>query len=114
MQQPLKNCREFVGLLLFPVGLGDLSNEDDITVVMEIGAGALLLGGFRTRLMAWVLAAFTVVAAVLFHRDFGDPNQAVHFLKNLAIAGGLVHIAAIGGGAFSLDGVTLGGRRSAA
>jgi uncharacterized membrane protein YphA (DoxX/SURF4 family) len=29
----------------------------------------------------------------------------------LAIAGGLLHIAAIGAGAFSLDGYTLGGRR---
>ncbi len=85
-----------------------------ITVVIEIGAGALLLVGFRTRLIAWVLAAFTVAAALIFHRALGDPNQFVHFLKNLAIAGGLLHIAAIGPGAFSLDGYTLGGRRSPA
>jgi putative oxidoreductase len=85
-----------------------------ITVVIEIGAGALLLVGFRTRLMAWILAAFTVAAALIFHRALADPNQFVHFAKNLAIAGGLVHIAAIGGGAFSLDGYTLGARRSPA
>ena len=85
-----------------------------ITVVIEIGAGALLLVGFRTRLMAWVLAAFTVAAALIFHRALGDPNQFVHFLKNLAIAGGLLHIAAVGAGAFSLDGYTLEGRRSPA
>ena len=85
-----------------------------ITVVIEIGAGALLLVGFRTRLVAWVLAAFTVAAALIFHRALGDPNQFVHFMKNLAIAGGLLHIAAIGAGAFSLDGYTLGGRRSPA
>ena len=85
-----------------------------ITVVIEVGAGALLLVGFRTRLMAAVLAAFTVAAALIFHRALGDPNQFVHFLKNLAIAGGLLHVAAIGAGAFSLDGYTLGGRRSPA
>jgi putative oxidoreductase len=85
-----------------------------ITVVIEVGAGALLLLGFRTRLMAWALAAFTVAAALFFHRAFGDPNQAVHFMKNLAIAGGLLHVAAFGGGAFSLDGYTLEGRRSPA
>jgi len=85
-----------------------------ITVVIELGAGALLLVGFWTRLMAWVLAAFTVAAALIFHRALGDPNQFVHFLKNLAIAGGLLHIAAIGAGAFSLDGYTLEGRRSPA
>jgi putative oxidoreductase len=42
----------------------------------------------------------------VFHRALGDPNQFVHFLKNLAIAGGLVHIAGVGSGAFSLDGYT--------
>ena len=85
-----------------------------ITVVIELGAGALLLVGFRTRLTAGILAAFTVAAALIFHRAFGDPNQFVHFMKNLAIAGGLLHVAAFGAGAFSLDGYTLEGRRSAA
>jgi putative oxidoreductase len=85
-----------------------------ITIVIEVGAGALLLVGFRTRLMAGVLAAFTVAAALIFHRALGDPNQFVHFLKNLAIAGGLLHVAAVGAGAFSLDGYTLEGRRSPA
>jgi putative oxidoreductase len=64
--------------------------------------------------VAGVLAAFTVAAALLFHRALGDPNQFVHFPKNLAIAGGLPHIAAIGAGAFSLDGYTLEGRCSPA
>jgi putative oxidoreductase len=85
-----------------------------ITVVIEVGAGALLLVGFQTRLMAGVLAAFTVAAALIFHRALGDPNQFVHFMKNLAIAGGLLHIAAVGAGAVSLDGYTLEGRRSPA
>jgi len=85
-----------------------------ITIVIEVGAGALLLAGFRTRLMAGVLAAFTVVAALIFHRALGDPNQFVHFMKNLAIAGGLLHVAAVGAGAFSLDGYTLEGRRAPA
>jgi len=85
-----------------------------ITVVIELGAGALLLVGFRTRLMAGVLAAFTIAAALVFHRALGDPNQFVHFLKNLAIAGGLLHVAAVGGGAgaFSLANRTSEGRRS--
>ena len=96
------------------VGLPVPSLVYAITVVVEIGAGALLLLGFRTRLMAWVLAAFTVAAALIFHRALGDPNQFVHFLKNLAIAGGLLHVAGTGAGAFSLDGYTLGGRRSPA
>jgi putative oxidoreductase len=85
-----------------------------MTIVIEVGAGALLLVGFRTRLMAGVLAVFTVAAALIFHRALGDPNQFVHFMKNLAIAGGLLHVAAVGASAFSLDGYTLEGRRSPA
>ena len=57
------------------VGLPLPSLVYGITVVIEIGAGALLLVGFRTRLMAWVLAAFTVAAALVFRRALGDPNQ---------------------------------------
>jgi len=96
------------------VGLPAPSLVYAITVVIEIGAGVLLLVGFRTRLMAAVLAAFTVAAALIFHRALGDPNQFVHFLKNLAIAGGLLHVAAAGVGGLSLDAYTLQGRRSPA
>jgi len=96
------------------VGLPFPSVVYAITIVIEIGAGALLLVGFRTRLMAGILAAFTVAAALLFHRALGDPDQFVHFLKNLAITGGLLHVAAFGAGAFSIDGATLQARRSPA
>jgi len=73
------------------------------TLVIEIGGGLLLLVGYRARLVSVILAAFTLVAAAFFHHAFGDQNQFVHFMKNLAIAGGLLQIAAIGAGGFSLD-----------
>jgi putative oxidoreductase len=41
---------------------------------------------------------------VIFHKNFADQNQMIHFLKNLAIVGGLLQIAAFGAGSFSLDG----------
>jgi putative oxidoreductase len=85
-----------------------------ITVVIEVGGGALLLVGYRTRLIAGVLAAFTVAAAIIFHHAFGDPDQFVHFMKNLAITGGLFYVAAVGAGAFSLDGYTPQSRRAPA
>ena len=75
-----------------------------IAVAVEVGGGALLLAGLWTRPAAAVLAGFTVVATVIFHHALGDPNQFVHFLKNVAIVGGLLHVAAIGAGSFSLDG----------
>jgi putative oxidoreductase len=74
-----------------------------VAVVVEIGGGLLLLLGYRARLAAIVLAVFTVATAVFFHHAFGDQNQFIHFMKNLAIAGGLLQVAAFGAGSYSLD-----------
>jgi putative oxidoreductase len=74
-----------------------------IALVVEVGGGLLLLLGYRTRLAALVLAVFTLLAAVGFHHNFADQNQMIHFLKNLAIAGGLLQIVTFGAGGFSLD-----------
>lgn len=74
-----------------------------ITVAVEIGAGLLLLIGFQARPAAAVLAIFSIAAAIFFHNNFADQNQAIHFLKNVAIAGGLLQLAATGAGRFSLD-----------
>ncbi|GGC62326.1 DoxX family protein [Chelatococcus reniformis] len=74
-----------------------------IAVVVELGGGLLLLVGYQTRWAALVLAVFSAAAAIGFHAKFGDQNQMIHFLKNLAIAGGLLQIVHFGGGAFSAD-----------
>jgi len=75
-----------------------------ITLVVEIAGGLLLLIGFKAKPVAAVLALFSVAAAVLFHSNFADQNQAIHFVKNLAIAGGLLQVAVAGAGRLSLDG----------
>lgn len=74
-----------------------------LTVIVEVGGGLLLLVGLQARLAAAVLAVFTVAAALFFHSNFADQNQMVHFLKNFAIAGGLLQVAAWGAGQWSLD-----------
>lgn len=74
-----------------------------IAIVVEIGGGLLLVAGYRTRIVALVLAAFTFAAALAFHHDFSDQNQMIHFLKNIAIVGGLLQVAAFGAGSLSLD-----------
>lgn len=73
-------------------------------IVVEVGGGVLLLIGYRTRLAAAVLAVFCIVSGLVFHHALGDQNQFVHLFKNLAMAGGLLQVAAFGAGAFSLDG----------
>jgi putative oxidoreductase len=75
-----------------------------LAIVVEVGGGILLVLGFQTRIVALVIANFTVVSALFFHCDFADQNQMIHFLKNIAMAGGLLQVFAFGAGAFSLDG----------
>lgn len=74
-----------------------------ITLLVEIGGGLLLLIGFQAKPVAVVLALFSVGAAILFHNNFADQNQAIHFVKNLAIAGGLLQVAVAGAGRLSFD-----------
>jgi putative oxidoreductase len=74
-----------------------------VAVIIEVGCGLLLIIGFQTRIAALVLAAFTLAAAVAFHNNFADQNQMIHFLKNLAVLGGLLQVAAFGPGSVSLD-----------
>jgi len=72
-------------------------------LVVEIVGGVLLAIGYRTRLVASALAAFTLAAAFGFHFQLSDQNQFIHFFKNLAMAGGLFQVIAFGPGRFSLD-----------
>ena len=74
-----------------------------IALTVELLGGILLIVGYRTRLVALILAVFTVAAAIGFHAHFADQNQMIHFMKNIAITGGLLQIVAFGAGAFSLD-----------
>lgn len=85
-----------VGLPLPELGLA-------LAVIVEIGGGLLLIAGYQTRIVALALAVFTLTAAIIFHSNFGDQNQTIHFLKNVAIVGGLLQVFAFGAGRFSLD-----------
>lgn len=74
-----------------------------IALAAEVGGGVLLLMGYRTRLIAALLAIFTVATAVFFHHNFADQNTVLHFLKNLMIASGLLQISALGATSLSFD-----------
>ena len=72
-------------------------------LAIELGGGLMLVLGYRTRLAALGLAVFSVISAIVFHHALSDQNQMFHFLKNIAMAGGLLQVVAFGPGAFSLD-----------
>jgi putative oxidoreductase len=74
-----------------------------IALVTDIGGALLLIVGYRTRLVGFALALFTLITALIFHHDFADPDQLINFVKNVAIAGGLLQLTAFGAGALSLD-----------
>ena len=74
-----------------------------LVILLEIGGGLLLILGWHTRVTAFLLAGFTILATLIFHSNLGDQTQMLFFLKNLAIAGGLLMVVSLGAGAFSVD-----------
>ena len=74
-------------------------------IALEIGGGLALLLGFQTRLVAFLLAGFCIISAILFHSG-ADQMQQIMFMKNLAMAGGLLAFTVFGAGRLSLDGET--------
>lgn len=84
--------------------------------LFELVAGLFILVGFQTRIAAWLLAAFCVFTALVFHSgainvpDFPEGANALLTMfnglmmwKNITIAGGFLVLAAFGPGAISLD-----------
>ena len=74
-----------------------------LVIALEIGGGLALILGWRTKWVCFAMAAFTIVAALIFHHNFADAMQKINFMKNLAIAGGFLILAVSGPGTLSLD-----------
>ena len=74
-----------------------------IAVLIEIGGGLALIVGYRTRLVAALIAAYCLATAFSFHTNFADPNQFFHFFKNIAMTGGLLQVVGFGSGRMGLD-----------
>jgi putative oxidoreductase len=73
-----------------------------IAILVELGCGAMILSGIYTRVAAFLLSGFCVFTALVFHNNFADANQLLHFEKNLAMAGGLLALMVAGPGAWTL------------
>ena len=74
-----------------------------VVIATEVlGALAIILG-WQTRIAAFLLAGYSLLAALIFHTHFADQIQAIMFLKNLSIAGGFLLLVANGAGPLSLD-----------
>jgi putative oxidoreductase len=73
-------------------------------ILLEVAGGLAVLLGWQTRIAALLLAGFSVVSAVIFHANFADQMQMILFMKNFAMAGGLLILAAGVTHAWSIDG----------
>jgi putative oxidoreductase len=78
------------------------------TAALEVVGGLAIIVGFQARIAALALALFTVLASFLFHNFWAMPAdqafvQQLMFMKNLAVAGGLLLVFSLGAGPLSLD-----------
>ena len=74
-----------------------------LVIALEVGGGLAIIAGWQTRLVAVALAAFTLVAAAIFHNNLADQIQMIMFMKNIAITGGFILLAVHGAGGYSFD-----------
>jgi putative oxidoreductase len=72
-------------------------------IATELGGALAIFLGWRTRLVAGLLAGFSILTALVFHNNFADQMQMINFLKNLSIAGGFLLLLVNGAGPLSLD-----------
>lgn len=78
-----------------------------LTIVIELGAGLMLMLGIKARWAATALVLFLIPVTVIFHgfwaADAASAQmQQIMFMKNLAIMGGLLLVAAFGAGPYSV------------
>ena len=78
-------------------------------ILFELIGGILMVIGWLTRWGAVLLFVFVVLTIFLFHPFWAFEGDAMvmqvqHFLKNIAILGGLLYVIAFGPGCLSIDG----------
>ncbi|MEE3109201.1 MAG: DoxX family protein, partial [Pseudomonadota bacterium] len=76
-----------------------------LTIVLQIGGGLALALGYRTRLIAFVLAGLTLMISLVIHNFWALPpgelqtaHEMQNFVKNMAIMAGLLGYSGLGGG----------------
>ncbi|MDU8925986.1 DoxX family protein [Alisedimentitalea sp. MJ-SS2] len=80
-----------------------------LVILTELGGGIALLLGWQVRIVAFLLAGFTLLSGLVFHflpslgmEGMEAQTQMISFMKNVSIAGGMMMIVALGSGAYSI------------
>lgn len=81
-----------------------------LTIIIQIGGGLSLVAGYQTKVIAFLLAGLTLVISMVLHDFWTMPagelqtgHETQNFVKNMAIMAGLLAVAGLGGGTWSLD-----------
>ncbi|MGH9684297.1 MAG: DoxX family protein [Candidatus Acidiferrales bacterium] len=79
-----------------------------LAMIVELLGGIAVLAGFQTRVASWILFLYLIPTTLLIHNFWSLQGEArmdsqTDFLKNLAIMGGLLILAANGAGGISAD-----------
>jgi len=72
-------------------------------IFIEIVGSASVILGLLARLGTAMLLVFLIPTTFIFHGDFADQGQMIHFAKNVSMFGGLLILLATGPGPLSLD-----------
>jgi len=70
--------------------------------IIETACALALILGWKTRLAAIGLVIWMIPVTLLFHNPAGGQEAMIHFMKNIAITGGLLVLFASGPGVWSL------------
>ena len=70
--------------------------------VFETVCALAIIAGWKTRWAALGLVLWMIPVTLIFHNPALGQEQMIHFMKNVAITGGILMLAAFGPGAFSL------------
>ena len=79
-------------------------------IFLELAGSLTVILGFLTRWGTLLLILFLIPATLIFHGDFGDRMQMIHFMKNASMLGGCLFLLGAGPGRLSLD-YLFGGRK---
>ena len=111
--------RLFIALIFVMSGLSKMGSYSGVTgwmeamgvpgallplvIALEVLGGLAVIIGWKTRYAALLLSGFCLLSALVFHSNFAEQNEMMHFMKNLALSGGFLFLVAQGGGNYSLD-----------
>lgn len=74
-----------------------------LVIATEVLGSLAIILGWKTRIVAVLMAGFTLLTGIVFHNNFADQIQMIMFLKNVSITGAFLLLAVHGAGPLSLD-----------